>query len=292
MSVKIVNVIGGLGNQMFQYAFAIALQNEYPDSQIKINKSCFRGYNMHDGFQLERIFDIKLEYASVWDLMKYAYPWISYQLWRLRRYLPERKSMTKDSYFRPNCDLTLAATKSYFDGYWQSPKYFEKYRDKILDAFKMPEIRDEKNLEALQFITQSKTAFIHVRRGDYLTHPHLGHICTEAYYSNAIKELKGNFGYNRFVIFSNEMNWCREKLPKLLSNSEICFVDWNSGVESYRDMQLMEHCSAGIVANSSFSWWGAWLGNKEIVLSPERWTDWGEALEVIVPKDWIRIPIE
>ncbi len=266
--MKIVNVIGGLGNQMFQYAFAIALQNEYPDSQIKLNKSCFRGYGLHDGFLLDKIFDIKFDYATVWDLMKYAYPWINYQTWRLRRYLPERKSMTKDSYFRPSCDLALAANKSYFDGYWQSPKFFEKYRDKVLDAFKMPVIKDEKNLEAINFIRQSKTAFIHVRRGDYVTHPHLGGICTEVYYTNAINELKNKYGYDRFIIFSNDMDWCKENLPGLLYGREIFFIDWNKGKDSLRDIQLMSCCQAGLVANSSFSRWGAWWGDKEVVLCP------------------------
>ncbi len=289
--MKIVNIIGGLGNQMFQYAFALALQKEYPDTKVKLNKSCFRGYKLHNGYELDKIFNILLPYANIKDLIRYAYPWVNYNLWRLKRFLPVRKSMAADRDFRPTCDLTLAANKSYFDGYWQSPKYFEKYRDLIIRAFKMPKITDERNLRAVNFIKRSKTAFIHIRRGDYMNHPILGGICTDTYYSNAINILRQNYGYDQFIIFSNDIGWCRQNFTELCKQGKVMFVDWNSGESSYRDIQLMSYCKAGIVANSSFSWWGGWLAEAEVILCPIKWAAISGDFDKIIPNNWIRVDI-
>lgn len=290
--MKIVNILGGLGNQMFQYAFAIALQNEYPDAVVKLNKSCFHGYKLHNGYELDKIFTIHLPSAGLIDLIRYAYPWLNYNLWRLRRYLPIRKSMATDRDFRPSCDLTLAANKAYFDGYWQSPKYFEKYRDKIIEAFKMPKIIDEKNLNAVNFINRSKTAFVHIRRGDYINHPILGGVCTDIYYSNAISILRRNYDYDHFVVFSNDIDWCRNNLKELFKDCEVLFVDWNKGIESFRDIQLMSYCKAGIVANSSFSWWGAWLADSEVILCPEKWASVSGDHDKIIPNSWKKVSID
>lgn len=290
--MKIINILGGLGNQLFQYAFAIALKEEFPNELVKINTLCFNGYPLHNGFELSRLFQIKIPFATRWDLCKIAYPWFHYRLWQIgRRILPNRKYMTWDINYKKTFDFNMLIEKSYFDGYWQSPKFFEKHKEAIIKAFSFPVLNDCENLKAIDFITSRKTAFIHVRRGDYINHPIYGGICTLSYYIEAIKELKIN-GYNRFIIFSNDISWCSNNLIANFKDSDILFANWNTNRNSYKDMQLMSLCSAGIIANSSFSWWGAWLGNLETVICPDRWTRVAGHREDIYPKSWIKIKVK
>ena len=80
INMKIVNIIGGLGNQLFQYAFAVALQEEFPEEEVKICIKSFKGYPLHNGYELDNLFDIQLGKASFWDLCKVAYPWVNYKI--------------------------------------------------------------------------------------------------------------------------------------------------------------------------------------------------------------------
>ncbi len=136
--MKIVNIIGGLGNQLFQYAFATALQQKFPQEEIKLNLSCFNGYPLHQGFELDKLFSITMNKASLKDLIKVAYPWGNYRLWQIgTRFLPVRKSMINEMDFNYNPDWNLIAQKSYFDGYWQSPIFFQDIRNNLMEQLKM-----------------------------------------------------------------------------------------------------------------------------------------------------------
>lgn len=98
--MKIINILGGLGNQMFQYAFAISLKAEFPYETIKLNTKCYKGYPLHNGFELDNIFKVDIPIATLNDLVKYSWPWIHYRLWQIgRRILPNRKSMAWDTDF-------------------------------------------------------------------------------------------------------------------------------------------------------------------------------------------------
>ncbi|MBE6304296.1 MAG: alpha-1,2-fucosyltransferase [Bacteroidales bacterium] len=287
--MKVVNILGGLGNQMFQYAFAVALQHEFPEEVVKINTQCFRGYPLHNGYELSNLFDVKLPFASVNELLHTAYPWAHYRLWQLgRRLLPQRKSMAWDSDFPNEFSFEFIKTKKYFDGYWQSEKFFSKHRSAVVNAMTFPEINDESNLKALKFIACSKTAFLHIRRGDYINHPILGGICNLNYYKRGIDLLRMQHGFIRFIVFSNDITWCKENLNSELRNSEVLYVDWNKGANSFRDMQLMSKCNGGLIANSSFSWWGAWLSDAEIIYCPARWTN-NDILNDVTAERWIKI---
>lgn len=288
--MKIVNIIGGLGNQLFQCAFAIALKEEFPDEEIKVNISCFRGYPLHNGFEIEDIFpDLNITHASTKDLMKVAWPWTHYKLWQIgSRILPQRSSMTIDTNYKEDFSFDMIKNKSYFDGYWQSPKFFEKHKDKIVEAFKFPHISDINNLEILNKIKTQPSAFIHVRRGDYINHPIFGGICTLDYYLNGIEILRKKYEFQQFLIFSNDINWCKENLTKPLAGASVIFVDWNKGSNSHFDIQLMSKCAGGIVANSSFSWWGAWLSSSNKIICPFQWTNDPNINSEIIPDSWIR----
>jgi len=288
--MKIVNILGGLGNQMFQYAFAIALQSAFPEEKVKLNVSAFHGYPLHNGFELDSLFEVKFPYATRKELAKVAYPWVHYRLWQVgTKVLPCRKSMVWDNIFINGFDFNQVKDKSYFDGYWQSPKFFNKYKVEIVKAFRFPDIKDQQNQDAVDFIKSGKTAFVHVRRGDYINHPLFGGICDEQYYHDGIGMLISKYNYDRILIFSNDIEWCESHLTKLISDVPHIYVNWNRGKESYKDLQLMNCCHGALVANSSFSWWGAWLGDMEVVIGPKKWTNAPTINADIIPDSWLKI---
>lgn len=291
--LRIVNIIGGLGNQMFQYAFAIAVRSEFAEDEIKINTLCFNGYPLHNGFELYSIFpNHQISKATSYDLFKVAWPWVHYRLWQLgNRILPVRKGMTRDTDYKKDFTFQSIQNKTYFDGYWQSPKFFEKHKETIKHIFRFSPIiqSDVQNYNAVKFIENDKTAFIHIRRGDYLNHPIFGGICSLEYYKKGIKKLRDGYKYSNFIVFSNDILWCKENLKDELCSCNVLYADWNKGKTSFRDMQLMSLCKAGLIANSSFSWWGAWLGDMEIVISPSKWTNIPEFMTDIIPSYWEKI---
>ena len=166
--MKVVNVIGGLGNQMFQYAFAVALRQAFPNELVKINTKCFTHYPLHNGYELPRLFKVDISECSLKDLCSIAYPWVNYRLWQIgKRILPRKRSMALDSDYQNLKDFNynIIKDKKYFDGYWQSSKYFSIYKNEISQEFRFPEIWDERNREIVSFIKSLKTAFLHIRRG-------------------------------------------------------------------------------------------------------------------------------
>ena len=128
---------------------------------------------------------------------------------------------------------------------------------------------------------------IHVRRGDYLNIPLYSGICDLPYYTRAIEYIKSKSKNPKFYIFSNDMEWCKINLP--VENA--VFVEANTGINSIFDMILLSSCKYNIIANSSFSWWGAWLNkNKKAVIAPTKWyNNKKRDAAVELSADWIRI---
>lgn len=290
--MKIIKILGGLGNQMFQYAFHLALKKNFPEQEVKIDYSCFKGYPLHHGFELDRIFKLNYQIASSIDLLKVAYPYSNYRIWQIgKRVLPKRKSMLIETNFLKYHDEVFTNHKyEYFDGYWQNFHYFTNAKDEIIRAFTFKPLDTKENIELQKQIEHNICVSIHVRRGDYLKHSIYSGICTLEYYQEAIKLLLSKKKIQLFCIFSDDIDWCREYLLPLLINYQVIFVDWNKGQNSYRDMQLMALCNHNIIANSSFSWWGAWLNlhTDKVIIAPQKWinTDNGN---MQLPTDWHRI---
>lgn len=151
---------------------------------------------------------------------------------------------------------------------------------------------DPYNLELAKLITAKESVSLHIRRGDYLTAENsiFQNICTPTYYKNAVSYMNSNVVNPYYFIFSNDIEWCKNNLN--LDN--ITFVDWNIGVNSYKDMQLMSLCKHNIIANSSFSWWGAWLNNNpnKVVCVPKRWYNNKATVYGECPDSWVRIEID
>lgn len=295
--MKIVNVIGGLGNQMFQVAFAIVLKEKYPNEEVLIDTQqfkfpiikSFRGVNFyHNGYEVEKFFPkASLPIASFRDVAKVSYYLPNYILNRVcRRFLPLRKSEYKQingySFYR---EVFNIREDCYFEGYWQHCMYYTDVRDVLLQYFQFP-MPNEKNSKIATKMKSTPSIGIHVRRGDYVNNRGFGGVCNLEYYTNALKLIKKNAD-SHFYVFSNDIEWCEENLRPLMGN--VTYVDWNQGKDSPWDMFLMSQCQQLIIANSSFSWWGAFLNQQASkIVAPKTWNKLVADIYIQMP-DWTLI---
>ena len=179
---------------------------------------------------------------------------------------------------------------AYLNGYWQSEKYFADIRDDLLKKFVFPESKNIKNREVLGDITRDESVSIHIRRGDYLNSQEnydlFGGVCSLEYYKRGIEYFRQHYKEAVFYVFSDDIDWARNNLKA----AEFVFVDWNNGKEDYYDMYLMSQCKHNIIANSSFSWWGAWLNSNrdKQVVSPSRWFNKYQSKDTIC-EGWLRM---
>lgn len=275
--MKIVKILGGLGNQMFQYAFYITVKKACITEKVLIDLHCFNGYKMHNGFELDKIFPNIQFFPAKWlEVAKVAYPYPNFKTWKYGKHiLPKRSSMFVENKFMQYEENFLSSTigkNCYYDGYWQNEKYFNNIKSDIINAFQFPPF-DTKNENLAKHLQACTSVSMHVRRGDYLTDLLFKGTCQIPYYKKAIKYLEDKVSPELFCIFSNDIEWCKKEVAPLISTAKIIFVTWNKSEESYRDMQLMSICKHNIIANSSFSWWGAWLNCNEhkIVIAPKLW---------------------
>jgi len=289
--MKIVNILGGLGNQMFEYAMYLALKEAHPEEDIKVCTRSFRGYGLHNGLEIGRIFGLQINEASLWDLCKVVYPLFNYKMWQIMiHYLPQRKSMTSGTTQIPFDFGEVTRNDSvFYDGYWQNEGFFKHIREQVLNTYSFPIFKDVKNEQLAGKLIRSNSVSIHIRRGDYLKEP-IWCVCDQDYYERSIKYVLSKDNVNFLCVFSDDIQWCKENLQSISGDVEIEYVDWNKGYESYRDMQLMTYCKHNIIANSSFSWWGAWLGRRigKMVIAPKVWCNKPIVNDPIC-ENWIRL---
>jgi hypothetical protein len=254
----ISKIQGGLGNQMFQYAYGRHLSNKYNKKlYLDIN---FYQYQSLRKFSLQDFDDIDI---SV-DKIKVDYP-----IYRVDDDFNYKELPTPN-----DCGY-------YLNGYWQSEKYFKESEHIIREEFKPNKNLFEKILETPGLDT--KTVSMHIRRTDYVTSNGYHPVQTMNYYQNAI-DLVGD--YDTLYIFSDDINWCKENLKF----KNMIFRENTSDIE---DLFLMSMCSNNIIANSSFSWWGAWLNihPEKKIIAPTNW--FGEQVNLntsdMIPSDWIKI---
>lgn len=162
-------------------------------------------------------------------------------------------------------------------------------KEKIKEAYQFPEFSTTEQKAYAEAIKGCCSIGVHVRRGDYLNYPYLQNICTISYYHKAMAYFREKYPKKaQFYIFTNECAWAKENLH----GADCYFVEGNTKTESFRDMQLMSLCKHNIVANSSFSWWGAWLNKNpgQEVIAPARWVNHIPKEQVdIIPEHWIKI---
>lgn len=282
--IKIVRFLGGLGNQMFQYTFYKALKKRFPD--VRADLQGYKNYPLHNGFELEKIFGIKLNNASSFAASLHDIHnrnWIYRKLRRLLNVKTKYQEESTQFSFDPSF---LSNPKSgYYWGYWQNQAYFEDILDEIRSDFDFKNPLETKNQIVLDHIKTINSVSIHVRRGDYLKDEFLGGLCGQEYYQRAIEHIRKQVNSPGFFVFSDDIAWCRDNLGL----PDASFISWNKGASSYIDMQLMSHCKHNIIANSSFSWWAAWLNNNpdKIVIAPKKWINFdGPEINMVLPDKW------
>jgi hypothetical protein len=286
----IVSLQGGLGNQMFQYALALSLRKRGKDVLLDI--SSYEGYGLHNGYELERVFGIEEFFATQEEIQKckkrdqWIVQKIRYKLFgRKYRFFYEQK-VSKHFHFDPH---RFIYNKDNFciRGYWQSENFFVDNKEEVLKAFSFKAFEDEKNIEMFDRIKACNAVSIHIRRGDYINHPNLDGICTESYYRAAMEYMAAHVDEPMYFIFSDDIAWCRE----IFIQKNIVFVNLNHGTESYKDMQLMSTCRHNILANSSFSWWSAYLNTykEKITIAPKKWFNEGYNTRDLYPDKWIKL---
>ncbi len=287
-AIKVVRVIGGLGNQMFQICFYQWLKKQFPHFYVSIDLQSYAHYTLHDGYLMDQIFQTNAVVADANTLRKVG----EFQkgiLYRIKRKLGISNSKiweeTEDIRFQFHDANIFNDAHQYLDGYWQSVQYPQSLGN-TKDLFRFPDFTDEKNLEMQALMQSSNAVSIHVRRGDYVNHPKYKDICNAEYYARALDYLNAQFSDLRFFVFSNDIPWCQENLPI----RDAVYVNYNSGKDSFKDMQLMSLCKHHIIANSSFSWWGAYLSQeKGVTIAPQRWKNNMEGTRDLIPKDWIQV---
>lgn len=282
--MKIVNISGGLGNQMFQCAFAMALKLHFPDECVFIDThhykvnflKKFRNINLHNGFEVADIFPrFPLQVADKESIRNVTYYIPNYWLSRcVRKFLPKKKTeYLEKRNFVYDTNVWNVSGNTYYEGYWQALGYISDIRKQISKIYSFPSI-NHYSQKVLSQILASDSVGIHVRRGDYLKDPDFGGICGERYYSRAIALFLSDENKHTFFVFSNDIEWCKSHFEELLFNQNIIYVDGNMGNESMYDMYLMSQCHNLIIANSTFSWWGAFLNDKGgSIIAPSPWVD-------------------
>ncbi len=263
----IVQLLGGLGNQMFQYAMArrLALKHQ---TALKLDITAFQTYRLR--FYELGCFNIAQTFAAS----------------------DEKQSLTliKEPHFHFTRRALKYPDNVYIEGYWQSEKYFKDIESTIRQEFKVKEEPAGLNKEIGNEIRTTNSISIHVRRGDYVSNPVTNKyhgVCSRDYYQSCINGLVSRVSDPRFYVFSDAPEWTRENFSL---SYPVRFVTHNGVEKAYEDLRLMSLCKHNILANSSFSWWAAWLNENpdKIVLAPKRWFNRDELdTSDLIPDSWI-----
>ncbi len=265
----IVRIVGGLGNQMFQYAYAKALQQN--GHQVKIDISKFKTYKLHGGYHLEK-FKIDLDQADYFSILLGNIG--------LKKSIKE-KNLLFDS------KITSLSGNEYIKGYFQTEKYFKNIRETLLKQFVVKKELSTSTIQYLkEIIIQENSCSVHIRRGDYITNKKANTIhgtCDLDYYKEAIKLINNKFNNTHFFIFSDDISWTKENLK--IKNAT--YIDHKT--IPHEDIHLMSSCKHNITANSSFSWWGAWLNQfkDKVVITPKKW--FVSQKNEVACENWIKI---
>jgi len=289
----IVRIMGGLGNQMFQYAAGRRLAAIH-HTVLKLDISDFKDYKLHD-YGLS-VFGIKELFATPEEIRLFKEPESNSFTRNLKKFLrrPSKLGIThiREKQYHLNPEILTMPDSVYLDGYWQSEKYFSDIADIIRNEFTVTSPQTDKNMALAQQIASCESVSLHVRRGDYITDEKTNTIhgtCDLDYYARCVKRLAQAVHHPCFFIFSDDPDWAEKNLK---ISHPVTFIGHNGPKKNYEDLRLMSQCKHHIIANSSFSWWGAWLGRHQdmIVYAPKRWFNSPSFnTQDLLPETWTRI---
>lgn len=265
----------GLGNQFFQYAFgrflSLSKNVELKLSTSSYTHNSFRSYKLNNFNIIENFPSLEEE-----KILK-------------KRHVVERTEFIYDSQLVDSLDNDF-----YLEGFWQSELYFKDIRPVLVNELVIKEELDPENQKMLlQIKSTSNSVSVHVRRGDYAYNPETRKkhgVLPVSYYRNALDIMKNNYGDVRLFVFSDDIAWVK---GNFFLEADFTIVDLNLGRDNhFKDIVLMSNCTHHIIANSTFSWWGAWLNtnSQKIVVAPKLW-HLRKHMPVVdlYPHDWIAI---
>lgn len=288
-----MHLAGGLGNQMFQYAFARANAIRLA-TELRVDLS-HKSLQIHNGFELNEVFNIHAKIVSQQELKDVLgmlhNPIVKHVITKLRLNNRLFKHYIKEDNFHFISDMMHIRDNSFVTGYWQSEKYFIDVVRSIKNDFTFKLPLQSKNADFAMQIARVDAVSLHIRRGDYISNPKnvVTHgVCSIEYYQAAIIHIAKHIKTPHFFVFSDDIAWVKNNL-KLDFPHE--YVEHNQGKESYNDMRLMSLCKHNIIANSSFSWWGAWLNSnaEKTVIAPKQWFARKVDTSDLIPNNWLTL---
>lgn len=273
---------------MFQYALGrkLALQNK---DTLKLEIEGLNRANkigdIYRSFGLGH-FNIQKNIASYIEVQKLKYPYKIFSKgfrWFNFKVLRNTHIIFEPTVLNWRGDIFL-------DGYWQSPKYFDDIRTTLLSDFTLSEPLSPAGSTFVSQIQSTESVSIHIRRGDYIKNPKVLKefgVCSLTYYSAAIKCIVSRHPSSTFFIFSDDIPWVKENLEM---GDKAVFVS-DQSITDFQELILMSTCKHNIIANSSFSWWGAWLNQNpnKTVIAPTPWFESAEWDRSLLPKPWIKL---
>lgn len=272
--MKILVFGGGLGNQIFGYAFYLYIKGKFPTKNIYGVYSKTK-LKEHYGLEINKWFDVELPKSSFLSTC------IVYFLYLIKKITGWKSLLDLNQQ-----ELQKKNALVYF-AYHESKNYIPSgdWLHFNIDEEQL----DSANKKVLSEIKTTNSVFVHIRRGDYLSPKYKGRFlgcCSLDYYRKALAYIEKNVDSPRFFVFSDDIEWTK----KNLKISEAVFVDWNKGANSPLDMFLMSNCKYAIMANSTFSYWGAQLTTpKKIVTYPEKWINPPAKVGDLFPDNWIKL---
>lgn len=287
----VVRLCGGLGNQFFQYAAGRRLAHAR-QTDLVLDLSWYHNTpssNTPRVYELDH-YNIQARLPVGMELF-----WCSLHQGRVLGrlpFFPRRWRHRRERAFEFDPAVLALPDNVYLDGYWQSHKYFADVADLIRHEL-VPWVPMGKADQAVarQMGASEDAVSLHVRRGDYVSNPATAKVhgvCGPQYYAQAIAYLAGRLHQPHFFVFSDDMAWAREHLA---IPGAVTYVDHNDADTAYQDMRLMSLCRHHIIANSSFSWWGAWLSAQagQTVVAPRVWFADQRNTRDLAPEQWVRL---
>lgn len=289
----IVELIGGLGNQMFQYAIGRYMAEKLQTS-LYMDVFGFEKYSLRQ-YEL-RNFKIQEQFASKKDLQPFSLSKWQKLLCSVQKLFGKSKDncstcvLEKSFNFDP--DVLQHTGNLYLSGYWQSEKYFKEITPVLFKEFSSRNQMSSRSMELQERMHRPGSVAIHIRRGDYVSNQKTNQVhgvMPLDYYRKAMNFVAARKDNLTYYVFSDDPGWVRENF---IVAENINFIEPSDPSQSYEDMLLMSFCNHNIIANSSFSWWSAWLNRNpdKIVIAPQKWfnkTDIDTA--DLIPDSWIRL---
>lgn len=296
--MNIIRMTGGLGNQMFQYALYLRLKAQ--GKEVKLDDQTeYEG----EGTRPVLLWAFGIDYprADREEINELTDGFMRFSH-RVRRKLFGRRSK---EYHEKGCNFDeqiLIKEPAYLTGYFQSEKYFDEVKEQVRETFQFSDrIWSSISKDLAQKIQEYQkkiengeetSVSVHIRRGDYLDNQKAyGGICTDEYYQKAISLTEERFPCTVFYIFCNEVGWAKNWVSRLYGESgRFIVIEGTTEDTGYLDLFLMSKCKAHIIANSSFSWWGAWLDpdQEKVVIAPSKWVN-NQDMRDIYTKEMVRV---